>query len=48
MSDYTLTPTAELEDGETVIRSFSADRATYRRDMAWMAAWRWTVPFFDR
>ncbi len=38
MSDYTLTPTAELEDGETVIESFSADRATYRRDMAWMAA----------
>ena len=37
-TDYTLTPMAELDEGERVLESFRADRATYRRDMAWMAA----------
>lgn len=38
MSDYQLTPETELAPGETLIASFQADRATYWRDMAWMAA----------
>lgn len=32
------TPTAPLADGEEVIASFTGDRATYWRDMAWQAA----------
>lgn len=35
---YDLTPTAELAPGEEVITSFHADRPTYWRDMATMAA----------
>ncbi|OAN73226.1 hypothetical protein ABWH93_08250 [Seohaeicola saemankumensis] len=35
---HALTPTAPLADGETVLHSFRADRATYWRDHAWMAA----------
>ena len=35
---YDLTPTAELARDETVIASFHADRPTYWRDMATMAA----------
>ncbi|MFY0618396.1 hypothetical protein [Shimia sp.] len=34
----TLTPTAELLDGETVQQSFTAERATYLRTNAWLAA----------
>lgn len=37
MSDYANTPDAKLADGETVQASFSADRATYIRDHAWLA-----------
>lgn len=36
--NYALTPTAELQPGETVIESFSADRDTYIRAHAWLAA----------
>jgi hypothetical protein len=32
-----LTPTAPLRDGETVLTSFTGDRMTYWRDMAWQA-----------
>ena len=35
---HALTPTAPLADGETILHSFRADRATYWRDHAWMAA----------
>ena len=35
---YRLTPTSELQTGETVQQSFRADRSTYIRDHAWMAA----------
>jgi len=35
---YQLTPSTELHTGETVVKSFTADRATYIRDHAWMAA----------
>ena len=35
---YENTPTAPLHDGEEVLASLSPDRATYRRDHAWMAA----------
>ena len=35
---YDLTPTAGLEDGETVLTSFSADRGAYWRQNAWLAA----------
>ncbi|WP_084863007.1 hypothetical protein [Salibaculum halophilum] len=38
MSDYQLTPTVALAPDETVQASFTADRMTYWRDMAWMAA----------
>lgn len=38
MSEHHLTPTAGLAPDETVLASFQADRATYWRDMAWMAA----------
>lgn len=38
MSDYANTPTTALAEGETVQASFSADRATYIRDHAWLAA----------
>ena len=31
-------PTATLQDGETVQHSFHADRGTYWRDHAWLAA----------
>ena len=33
-----LTPTAPMRDGEEVIASFTGDRMTYWRDMAWQAA----------
>jgi len=33
-----LTPTAKLRDGETVLTSFRGDRMTYWREMAWLAA----------
>ncbi len=33
-----MTPAAALEEGEEVIASFQADRMTYIRDHAWMAA----------
>ncbi|MEM8732528.1 MAG: hypothetical protein AAGF79_21675 [Pseudomonadota bacterium] len=33
-----MTPTTPLEKGEQVIDSFRADRMTYMRDHAWMAA----------
>ena len=33
-----LTPTAKLRDGETVLVSFRGDRMTYWREMAWQAA----------
>jgi hypothetical protein len=35
---HSMTPTAELEPGETVRQSFTPDRATYYRDHAWLAA----------
>ncbi|KPP84022.1 MAG: hypothetical protein HLUCCA08_00775 [Rhodobacteraceae bacterium HLUCCA08] len=35
---YELTPTAELEPGEKLLASFRADRATYWRNMATLAA----------
>lgn len=35
---YQLTPSTELRSGETVLQSFMADRSTYIRDHAWMAA----------
>lgn len=35
---HAMTPTTPLATGETVQHSFSPDRATYRRDHAWMAA----------
>lgn len=35
---YATTPTTALLDGEAVQQSFRADRATYYRDHAWMAA----------
>jgi hypothetical protein len=35
---HSMTPTAELEPGESVRQSFTADRATYYRDHAWLAA----------
>ncbi len=38
MSDYANTPNTALADGETVQASFAADRATYIRDHAWLAA----------
>lgn len=38
MSDYANTPTTALADGETILTSFTATRATYIRDDAWMAA----------
>ncbi|NBD28738.1 MAG: hypothetical protein GVY31_01700 [Alphaproteobacteria bacterium] len=38
MKDYQLTPTADLAPGEKVRTSFRADRMTYWRHMAWMAA----------
>lgn len=37
-TSYALTPTTALEPGEQVLASFQADRATYIRDHAWMAA----------
>ncbi|SMX42825.1 hypothetical protein [Octadecabacter ascidiaceicola] len=33
-----LTPTAKLRDGETVLASCRGDRMTYWREMAWLAA----------
>jgi len=33
-----MTPTTALEDGEHVVESFHADRGTYWRDHAWLAA----------
>ncbi len=33
-----MTPSTPLQEGEHVIESFQADRATYIRDHAWMAA----------
>jgi len=33
-----MTPTTPLDPGETVRHSFHADRATYVRDMTWLAA----------
>lgn len=36
--EHHLTPQTELAPGETLIASFQADRGTYWRDMAWMAA----------
>ena len=33
-----MTPATALEDGEHVVESFHADRATYWRDHAWLAA----------
>lgn len=33
-----MTPTAALQDGETVQHSFYADRGTYWRDHAWLTA----------
>lgn len=35
---YQLTSTTDLNAGEDIVQSFSADRATYWRDHAWMAA----------
>lgn len=35
---YRLTPSSELQTGETVQQSFQADRSAYIRDHAWMAA----------
>jgi len=35
---YRLTPSTELQTGETVQQSFQADRSAYIRDHAWMAA----------
>lgn len=35
---HALTPTTALAPGEEVLASFRADRATYIRDHAWMAA----------
>ena len=37
-NSYRLTPTSELWTGETIERSFPADRAAYVREHAWMAA----------
>lgn len=37
MRDYELTPTVDLALDEKVRASFTADRMTYWRDMAWMA-----------
>lgn len=34
---HNLVPTTPLQDGERVLASFQADRATYWRDHAWMA-----------
>lgn len=38
MTDFALTPTTELDEGETVIASFTGDGPTYWREMAWQAA----------
>lgn len=38
MTTYANTPLSELAEGETVQASFAADRATYYRDHAWLAA----------
>lgn len=38
MSEMSMTPTTPLADGEQVIESFAADRGTYWRDHAWLAA----------
>lgn len=35
---YSNTPTTPLAEGERVLESFRADRATYWRDNAWLAA----------
>ncbi|MEM7721063.1 MAG: hypothetical protein AAF376_01700 [Pseudomonadota bacterium] len=32
------TPTTELEEGETILARFKADKATYWRENAWLAA----------
>ncbi|QGX97179.1 hypothetical protein EI983_02340 [Roseovarius faecimaris] len=37
-TSYALHPTSELAPGEQVLTSFQADRGTYIRDHAWMAA----------
>lgn len=34
---HSMTPTTPLREGERVLESFRADRATYWRDHAWMA-----------
>lgn len=38
MSEMSMTPTTPLADGEKVVHSFTADRGTYWRDHAWLAA----------
>ena len=38
MNSYANTPLSDLAEGETVQASFVADRATYYRDHAWLAA----------
>ncbi|MDV4145007.1 MULTISPECIES: hypothetical protein [Shimia] len=38
MSEHRMTPNSPLADGEEVLTSFSADRATYIRTNTWMAA----------
>jgi len=38
MSSYANTPTTQLAPGEAVQTSFTADRGTYYRDHAWLAA----------
>lgn len=38
MSEHRMTPNSPLADGEEVLTSFRADRATYIRTNTWMAA----------